>query len=268
MTNPSAQHMVLASRPKGKVTETDFRLERTEVPKPEPGQLLLRTQYLSLDPYMRWRMDDAKSYAAATALGEVMPDESSPTSPIPNIQLRQGRDRPGADGVADPLPLQRQGCPQDQSGRCSCDNTARGARHAGLHRLCRHADHRSVEARRNRRGLRGKRTCRVAGRPAGPPRQPRAVGIAGGPEKCAFVRGELGFDVAVDHRAPDFADRVADACPNGIDVYFENVGGVIFQTVAPLLTKFARVPVCGLIGQAGATDSLDPTGYRGSCGTS
>src|SRR3982751_3654359 len=76
MTNPSAQRIVLASRPKGKVTKTDFRLERTEVPKPEPGQLLLRTQYLSLDPYMRWRMDDAKSYAAATAIGEVMPGES------------------------------------------------------------------------------------------------------------------------------------------------------------------------------------------------
>ena len=76
MTNPSAQRIVLASRPKGKVTETDFRLERTEVPRPEPGQLLLRTQYLSLDPYMRWRMDDAKSYAAATAIGEVMPGES------------------------------------------------------------------------------------------------------------------------------------------------------------------------------------------------
>src|SRR3954471_18440764 len=86
----------------------------------------------------------------------------------------------------------------------------------------------------------------------------RAVGIAGGPEKCAFVQGELGFDAAVDHRAPDFADRLADACPNGIDVYFENVGGMIFQTVAPLLTEFARVPVCGLIGQAGATEFPGP----------
>jgi len=71
-----AQRIVLASRPQGKVTETDFRLELTEAPRPEPGQLLLRTQYLSLDPYMRWRMDDAKSYAAATAIGEVMPGES------------------------------------------------------------------------------------------------------------------------------------------------------------------------------------------------
>jgi len=86
----------------------------------------------------------------------------------------------------------------------------------------------------------------------------RAVGIAGGPEKCAFVQGELGFDAAVDHRAPDFADRLADACPNGIDVYFENVGGVVFRTVAPLLTKFARVPVCGLIGQAGGAAFTGP----------
>src|SRR4029450_3773289 len=94
----------------------------------------------------------------------------------------------------------------------------------------------------------------------------RAVGIAGGPEKCAFVQGELGFDAAVDHRAPDFADRLAGACPNGIDVYFENVGGVIFRTVAPLLTKFARVPVCGLIGQAGAAGPPGPDRVPGCVG--
>src|SRR6185295_723017 len=76
MTTASAQRIVLASRPQGKVPDTDFRMELTQAPTPAPGQLLLRTQYLSLDPYMRWRMDDAKSYAAATAIGEVMPGES------------------------------------------------------------------------------------------------------------------------------------------------------------------------------------------------
>jgi len=86
----------------------------------------------------------------------------------------------------------------------------------------------------------------------------RAVGIVGGPEKCAFVQGELGFDAAVDHRTPDFADKLADACPRGIDIYFENVGGAIFQAVMPLLTKFARVPVCGLIGQAGGAEFSGP----------
>ena len=75
----------------------------------------------------------------------------------------------------------------------------------------------------------------------------RAVGIAGGPAKCAYVKDELGFDAAVDHRAADFAAKLAAACPNGIDVYFENVGGAVWQAVLPLLNKFARVPVSGLI---------------------
>jgi NADPH-dependent curcumin reductase len=88
----------------------------------------------------------------------------------------------------------------------------------------------------------------------------RAVGIAGGSEKCAFVTDELRFDAAVDHRAADFPAQLAAACPNGIDVYFENVGGAIWQAVLPLLNKFARVPVCGLIAQyngPGKGDGID-----------
>jgi NADPH-dependent curcumin reductase CurA len=81
----------------------------------------------------------------------------------------------------------------------------------------------------------------------------RAVGIAGGAEKCRFVAGELGFDACIDHRAPDFAKQLADACPKGIDVYFENVGGAVQQAVWPLLNDFARIPVCGLIAHYSAT---------------
>ena len=81
----------------------------------------------------------------------------------------------------------------------------------------------------------------------------RAVGIAGGPEKCRAVIEEFLFDAAVDHRASDFAEKLAAACPNGIDVYFENVGGAVWQAVLPLLNNFARVPVCGLIAQYNAT---------------
>src|SRR3989454_9327615 len=93
----------------------------------------------------------------------------------------------------------------------------------------------------------------------------RAVGIAGGPQKGAFVKDELRFDAAVDHRAADFPARLAAACPNGIDVYFENVGGTIWQAVLPLLNKFARIPVSGLIaqyngvGKGDGTDRLPPT---------
>jgi NADPH-dependent curcumin reductase CurA len=87
----------------------------------------------------------------------------------------------------------------------------------------------------------------------------RAVGIAGGPEKCAFMKKELRFDAAVDHRAADFPAQLAAACPNGIDVYFENVGGAIWQTVLPLLNNFARVPVCGLVAQYSGTPKGDGT---------
>jgi NADPH-dependent curcumin reductase len=80
-----------------------------------------------------------------------------------------------------------------------------------------------------------------------------AVGIAGGTEKCRSVVEEFCFNAAVDHRAPDFAERLVAACPNGIDVYFENVGGAVWQAVLPLLNNFARVPVCGLIAQYNAT---------------
>ena len=87
----------------------------------------------------------------------------------------------------------------------------------------------------------------------------RAVGIAGGPEKCAYVKDELRFDAAIDHRAADFTDQLAAACPNGIDVYFENVGGAIWQAVLPLLNKFARIPVCGLIAQYNGVGKGDGT---------
>jgi NADPH-dependent curcumin reductase CurA len=84
----------------------------------------------------------------------------------------------------------------------------------------------------------------------------RAVGIAGGPDKCRFVVEELGFDACVDHRADDFVRQLEAACPAGIDVYFENVGGAVQQAVWPLLNDFARVPVCGLISQYSATTPM------------
>jgi NADPH-dependent curcumin reductase CurA len=88
----------------------------------------------------------------------------------------------------------------------------------------------------------------------------KAVGIAGGPDKCRYVKDELGFDAAIDHRTPDFVGKLAEACPDGIDIYFENVGGAIWQAVLPLLNGFARVPVCGLIAQynaAGVSEGPD-----------
>src|SRR5262249_32048117 len=89
-----------------------------------------------------------------------------------------------------------------------------------------------------------------------------AVGIAGGIDKCRFVTGELGFDACIDHRAPDFAKQLEGACPKGIDVYFENVGGAVQQTVWPLLNDFPRIPVCGLIAQYNATRIVPCEGHE------
>jgi NADPH-dependent curcumin reductase CurA len=86
----------------------------------------------------------------------------------------------------------------------------------------------------------------------------RAVGIAGGKDKCDYVKNELGFDECVDHRDPNLAAKLKAACPNGIDVYFENVGGAVFEAVFPLLNPFARMPVCGLIAQYNDTQATVP----------
>jgi len=82
----------------------------------------------------------------------------------------------------------------------------------------------------------------------------RAIGIAGGERKCGYVKDELGFDACLDHHQPDLPERLKAACPSGIDIYFENVGGAVFEAVLPLLNNFARVPVCGLIAHYNASE--------------
>src|SRR5260370_28261789 len=97
----------------------------------------------------------------------------------------------------------------------------------------------------------------------------RAVGIVGGPEKCAYVHDELGFDAVIDHRSEGLAEKLSEACPDGIDVYFENVGGPIWQAVLPLLNRFALVPMCGVIahynGAAGGEQDLLPATMLATC---
>jgi NADPH-dependent curcumin reductase CurA len=133
-------------------------------------------------------------------------------------------------------------------GRCPGDDGARRPGDARLHCIRRPPRDREAQAPRNRRG-RGRKRAGA-----------RAVGIAGGPEKCAYVKDKIGFDAAVDHKGADFTAKLAAACPDGIDVYFENVGGAVWQAVLPLLNNFARVPVSGLVAQynaAGPGDGAD-----------
>ena len=242
------RRIVLASRPVAAVGPEHFRLEETSVPVPAPGQVLLRTLFLSLDPYMRGRMSDAPSYAPSVQLGEVMTGGA-----VSRVQASQHPDfRPGdlvmgytgwqdyalSDGCgltrldADmPHPshaLGVLGMPgftafmglldigQPKAGETVVVAAASGAVGAVVGQIAK---------------LKG---CRV-------------VGIAGGADKCRFVVDELGFDACLDRRSADFPTQLAAACPRGIDVYFENVGGAVFDAVLPLLNTHARVPVCGLI---------------------
>jgi hypothetical protein len=242
------RRIVLHSRPVGAPTAANFRLEETALPVPVAGQLLLRTLYLSLDPYMRGRMSDAPSYAPPVALGDAMLGGSVArveTSLHPDFQpgdlvlsFNGWQDYALSDGtgltkldarMSQPsLALGVLGMPgftaymglldigQPQAGETLVVAAASGAVGSVVGQIAK---------------LKG---CRV-------------VGIAGGADKCRFVTEELGFDVCLDRRNPDLARQLAVACPKGIDVYFENVGGAVFDAVLPLLNTSARIPVCGLI---------------------
>jgi NADPH-dependent curcumin reductase CurA len=254
MTEPTAKQIVLASRPKGPPTLANFRMEEVPMPDLPKDGLLLRVIYLSLDPYMRSRMDDAKSYARPVGVGEVMSGES--------ICEVIASDRTGY-GVGD-IVLAHSGWRTHAawSGpdlrkldpKLAPVTTGLGVlgmpgftAYAGLYVIAKPKQGETVvvaAASGPVGSLVGQLTKMAGG---------KAVGIAGGAEKCRYVTEELRFDAAIDHRATDFAEQLAAVCPKGIDVYFENVGGAVWQAVLPLLNAFARIPVCGLIAQYNAT---------------
>jgi len=248
------RRIVLNARPRGAPTAADFRIEIAPVPQPERGQVLLRTLYLSLDPYMRGRMSDAPSYAAPVALGDVMIGgtvsrvEASRNADLSVGELVLGyagwQDYTLSDGRGlttlfreEPHPSRALGVlgmpgftaymglldiGQPISGETVVVAAASGAVGSVVGQIAR---------------IKG---CTI-------------VGIAGGEDKCRYVTDELGFDFCVDHHADDLPGRLAAACPKGIDVYFESVGGAVFDAVLPLLNTKARVPVCGLISAYNAT---------------
>jgi len=249
------QQIVLASRPKGKPTLDNFRLEEVPTPACPPGGLLLRTLILSLDPYMRGRMDDRKSYAKPVEIGAPMTGEgvaevietNHPGFAVGDIVLAPtgwvSHAASGGKGVA--------GTPMRKlDPKLAPLSTALGVlgmpgftAWSGLTLLGKPKAGETVvvAAASGPVGSLVGQLAKLAGC--------RTVGIAGGPEKCAYVKDELGFDAALDHRSADLPDALKAACPKGIDVYFENVGGAIWQAVLPLLNLYARVPVCGLIAQ-------------------
>jgi NADPH-dependent curcumin reductase len=250
--------VVLASRPVGRPSPDDFRLVRTPIPAPGEGQVLLKVRYLSLDPYMRGRMSAAKSYAAAVEIGQVM--EGGTVAEV--LESRHPDYKPG-DVVLSHSGWQSHAVADAKSLRKLDPNqapvtTALGVlgmpgftAYAGLLTIGRSKAGETVvvAAASGPVGATVGQIARITGA--------RAVGIAGGPEKCTLVREEFGFDAALDHRSPTFAEDLRAACPDGIDVYFENVGGKVWDAVFPLLNTFARIPVCGLVAQYNATGPFE-----------
>ncbi|WP_339851328.1 NADP-dependent oxidoreductase [uncultured Nisaea sp.] len=255
MSNEVNRRWLLASRPDGAPVAENFRLDEAEIPVPGEGEMLLRVIYLSLDPYMRGRMSDAKSYAAPVPIDGVMEGET-----VAEVMVSNNPDYVPGDIVLARAGWQSYGL-SDGSGvrkvaRGSVPiSTALGV--LGMPGLTAYAGLKNI-------GMPKEGETVVVAAASGPVgsavgqiakiRGARAVGIAGGAKKCAYLIDELGFDAAVDHRAPDFAEQLAKACPDGIDVYFENVSGKVFDAVFPLFNQFARMPVCGTIAFYNATN--------------
>ena len=268
MSELKAQQIVLASRPKGPPTAESFRLENVPLPALPPGGLLLRVLYLSLDPYMRGRMDDARSYAKPVGIGEVMQGESAcevlasdrPGYAKGDVVLAHTGWRTHAAWSGPALRKLDPTLAPVTTGLGVLGMPGFTA-YSGLYVIGKPKQGETVvvaAASGPVGGLVGQ-LARMVGA--------RAVGIAGGPEKCRYVTEELRFNAAIDHKAADFPEKLAAACPKGIDVYFENVGGAVWQAVLPLLNTYARVPVCGLIAQynasgASTTPNLLPATMR------
>ncbi|MEO1249561.1 MAG: NADP-dependent oxidoreductase [Pseudomonadota bacterium] len=242
------RRIVLAQRPKGLPDENTLRLETTEVPQPGAGQMLVRTEYLSLDPYMRGRMNDAKSYAPPVQIGEEMTGQVIGEVVDSNLDgFEQGDYVLSGSGwqdyaLSDGTEVMNLGkAPEAPSWRLGILGMPGYTAYAGLLHIGepKPGETLVVAAAAGPVGATVGQIGKIKGC--------RVVGIAGGPEKCAHVVETLGFDACLDHRAEDFADQLRAACPDGIDIYFENVGGKVLYAVLPLLNPFARIPVCGVV---------------------
>ncbi|WP_394820523.1 NADP-dependent oxidoreductase [Pendulispora albinea] len=251
------RQIVLKSRPIGAATVDNFELVRTPVPslasgdgENAAGQVLSRTLWLSLDPYMNVRIR-GKTYAEPVPIGGVIVgrtvgrviESRHPDYAPGDIVLTPG----GVPGWQDYVVSTPERKVDPSLGPIS---TALGA--LGMPGKTAYVGLLDIGQPKAGETVVVSSAAGAVGSLAGQMarlRGARVVGIAGGPEKCRYVREELGFDACVDYRAADFAEALARACPKGIDVYFENVGGDVLQTVWPLLNDFARVPVCGLLAE-------------------
>lgn len=252
--------ILLASRPQGAVTAENFRIVDAPLPQPADGEALVKNEWLSLDPYMRGRMSDAKSYVppvqidevmVGQTVGEVIESRDAHFKAGDKVLTNLGWQSHGVAKAVDLVPIDTRRVPasyylgvlgmpgmtawfglfeigQPKPGETVLVSAASGAVGSVVGQLAK---------------IHG---C-------------RAVGIAGGRAKCDYVVNDLGFDACVDHRAASLYDDLNAACPNGVDVDFENVGGPVLDTALRVMNRHSRIVVCGLIAEYNATE---PYGYK------
>jgi len=257
--------ILLARRPQGAPVAEDFGVERAAVPVPGPGEVLVRHRFLSLDPYMRGRMSDAKSYARPVELGAVMEgacvghviaSNDPGFAPGDAVLGGYGWQRYSAVPAARLIRIDEAEAPLSASlGVLGMPGLTAWV---GLEDIGQPKPGETVVVSAAS-GAVGQVVGQIARR-----RGARVIGIAGGPAKCAFVTGELGFDACLDHRGADLGAALDEAAPEGVDVYWENVGGAVQAAVFPRLRDFGRMVMCGMISQyneaPGADVSAAPPG--------
>ena len=240
----------LVQRPVGEPSDESFGFRELEIPELEENQILIRVCWLSLDPYMRGRMNDVKSYADPLQIGDVITGESSgvvikSTSPDfvegDAVAAHMGWQSHLVVNADDPRLMKVDLNNGSLSAHLGVVGMPGRTAYFGLTEVGKPQSGETlvVAAASGAVGSAVGQIAKIKGL--------RAVGIAGGPEKCRYVTEELKFDACIDYKADNFALELAAACPDGVDIYFENVGGNVTKTVAPLLNAGARVPICGYI---------------------
>jgi hypothetical protein len=247
------RRVLLASRPAGWVSEDNFRLEAAPVPAPAEGEVLVRNLWLSLDPYMRGRMSDAKSYVKGVDIGEVMVGQTvGEVVESKHPQFRKG------DKVLTQLGWQLYGVSRDL---VKLENKSVPLSYylgmLGMPGMTAYFGLKEVGQPKPGETVVVSAASGAVGSVVGQLAKLwgcRAVGIAGGAQKCAYVNRELGFDACVDYKAGNLQRDLKAACPKGVDVYFDNVGGETLDTLLRHMNLFSRIVVCGLISEYNATE--------------
>ena len=254
------KQVLLASRPKGAVTEDNFRLVEVPLGKPGAGEVLIRNEWLSLDPYMRGRMSDAKSYAKSAEIGEVMVGQT-----VGEVVESKDPNFKAGDKVLTPLGWQLYGIANAKELTKIDAKRAPASYYLGILGMPgitawfglfeigqpKPGNTVVVSAASGAVGSVVGQLARIKGC--------RVVGIAGGKTKCDYVVKDLGFDACIDYKAGNLLADLREHCPEGVDVDFENVGGVILDTVLRVMNLYSRIVVCGLIAEYSATE---PYGYK------